>query len=218
MRETWLRRARAEGAQAGLGEFIDAKRAALTGNPRKAIDLLRKGRRLAQKANEPAAVQYFQEIENILALPPMPFPNLLDDFSPEELLDPGRHGWRRETKTMSADANTGRVAMVTADPYRALGIERAATEAEINRAYFQLVRQFPPERSGEIPGNPRGLRAARDPAQRGADRPLLAATTGAFVQAPHAHYDLAVHPLDLIALMTDAVAPPMSADFATSIE
>ena len=63
MRDDLVRRARAEGAQAGLGEFIDARSSALTGNPRKAIDLLRKGRRLAQKANEPAAVEYFQEIE-----------------------------------------------------------------------------------------------------------------------------------------------------------
>ena len=35
------------------------------------------------------------------------------------------------------------------DPYRVLGLERRATEAEIKRAYFTLVRQFPPEQAPE---------------------------------------------------------------------
>lgn len=37
----------------------------------------------------------------------------------------------------------------TQDPYKVLGIERQATEAEIKRAYFTLVRQHPPERDPE---------------------------------------------------------------------
>ena len=35
------------------------------------------------------------------------------------------------------------------DPYRVLAIDRRASEAEIKRAYFQLVRQFPPEKAPE---------------------------------------------------------------------
>lgn len=35
------------------------------------------------------------------------------------------------------------------DPYKVLGIERQATEAEIKRAYFTLVREHPPERDPE---------------------------------------------------------------------
>ena len=35
------------------------------------------------------------------------------------------------------------------DPYRVLEIDRRASEAEIKRAYFQLVRQFPPEKAPE---------------------------------------------------------------------
>ena len=120
---------------------------------------------------------------------------------------------------MSADTNTGRVAIVTADPYRALGIERAATEAEIKRAYFQLVRQFPPERE---PEKFQEIRAAyellRDPAQRAQIDLFLLQPPAPLPKRRAPSYDLAVHPLDLIALMTDAVAPPMSADFGTSIE
>ncbi|MBI3950967.1 MAG: DnaJ domain-containing protein [Acidobacteria bacterium] len=37
----------------------------------------------------------------------------------------------------------------TQNPYKVLGIERGATEAEIKRAYFTLVREHPPERDPE---------------------------------------------------------------------
>ena len=87
LRDPWLLRARTEGAHAGLGEFIDAKQATLAGKTSKALDLLRKGRRLAEKANEPAAVQFFQNVENFLQRPQSPFAGLLDQFSPEELLE-----------------------------------------------------------------------------------------------------------------------------------
>jgi curved DNA-binding protein CbpA len=35
------------------------------------------------------------------------------------------------------------------DPYKTLGIERTADEAEIKQAYFALVREHPPERDPE---------------------------------------------------------------------
>jgi curved DNA-binding protein CbpA len=35
------------------------------------------------------------------------------------------------------------------DPYAALGVPRSATDAEIKRAYFALVRTHPPERDPE---------------------------------------------------------------------
>lgn len=35
------------------------------------------------------------------------------------------------------------------DPYKVLGIERAASEAEIKQAYFAQVREHPPERDPE---------------------------------------------------------------------
>ncbi len=35
------------------------------------------------------------------------------------------------------------------DPYKVLGVERQATEAEIKQAYFSLVREHPPERDPE---------------------------------------------------------------------
>ncbi len=37
----------------------------------------------------------------------------------------------------------------TDNPYKVLGIERDASEAEIKQAYFTLIRQSPPERDPE---------------------------------------------------------------------
>ena len=201
--------ARAEGAQAGLGEFVDAKRTALTGNRRKAIEVLRKGRRLAQKANEPAAVQYFQEIENILALPPMSFPI----FSTTSAL---RNCWRSwaawvaegdendECRCRSGSRRHCDRRSLSCVGHRTRG-DRSRDQARL----FQLVRQFPPDREPEKFQEIRaayGCSAIRRSVRRSTSsccnhrRLCLSA-------APS--YDLAVHPLDLIALMTDAVAPPM---------
>jgi curved DNA-binding protein CbpA len=35
------------------------------------------------------------------------------------------------------------------DPYRILGVLHTATQLEIKRSYFALIRQFPPETEGE---------------------------------------------------------------------
>jgi curved DNA-binding protein CbpA len=45
------------------------------------------------------------------------------------------------------------------DPYAVLGIERTSDEAAIKRAYFRLVREYPPERA---PEKFQELRAAYD--------------------------------------------------------
>jgi curved DNA-binding protein CbpA len=37
----------------------------------------------------------------------------------------------------------------TDNPYKVLGVERTASEAEIKQAYFSLLRQNPPERDPE---------------------------------------------------------------------
>lgn len=37
----------------------------------------------------------------------------------------------------------------TDNPYKVLGVERNATEAEIKQAYFALIREHPPERDPE---------------------------------------------------------------------
>ena len=40
-------------------------------------------------------------------------------------------------------------AIFTDDPYKTLGIEPSATQAEVKQAYFTLVREHPPERDPE---------------------------------------------------------------------
>lgn len=35
------------------------------------------------------------------------------------------------------------------DPYAVLGLPRSANDGEVKRAYFQMVRQFPPEKEPE---------------------------------------------------------------------
>jgi curved DNA-binding protein CbpA len=106
------------------------------------------------------------------------------------------------------------VATPTADPYRVLGIEREAAEAEIKRAYFQLVRQFPPERE---PEKFQEIRAAyeslRDAGQRAEVSLFLLQPPLPLQKRRSPSYDLDVHPEDLLTLMIDAVASPMQVDF-----
>jgi curved DNA-binding protein CbpA len=104
--------------------------------------------------------------------------------------------------------------MVTVDPYGVLGIERRAPEADIKRAYFQLVRQFPPERS---PAKFQEIRAAyellRDPERRAQIDLFLLQPPPPLPRRRSPSYDLTVHPQDLIALLVDAVTPPLDGDF-----
>lgn len=53
------------------------------------------------------------------------------------------------------------------NPYRVLGVERTATEAEIKQAYFALVREHPPERD---PEGFKRIRAAYEKLRAGTER------------------------------------------------
>jgi len=87
------------------------------------------------------------------------------------------------------------------DPYAVLGIERTNDEAAIKRAYFRLVREFPPERE---PEKFQELRAAYDQVKTAETR----AQTDLFLLQPpppmprrrKLAYDLDVHPEDIVAL------------------
>lgn len=87
LRSQWEDRARRDGAHAGLGEYVDARYAAEVGNHGKAIELLRKGAHLANKAGEPMAAEMMLEIVQIFSQPANPFAHLLDKLSPDELLE-----------------------------------------------------------------------------------------------------------------------------------
>jgi curved DNA-binding protein CbpA len=53
------------------------------------------------------------------------------------------------------------------NPYKVLGIEKTASEAEIKQAYFRLVREHPPERD---PEGFKHIRAAYEKLRAGGER------------------------------------------------
>jgi curved DNA-binding protein CbpA len=53
------------------------------------------------------------------------------------------------------------------NPYKVLGVERTATEAEIKQAYFRLIREHPPERD---PEGFKHIRAAYEKLRAGGER------------------------------------------------
>ncbi|MBO0723547.1 MAG: DnaJ domain-containing protein [Blastocatellia bacterium] len=53
------------------------------------------------------------------------------------------------------------------NPYKVLGVERTAGEAEIKKAYFRLLREHPPERD---PEGFKQIRAAYEKLRAGAER------------------------------------------------
>jgi curved DNA-binding protein CbpA len=53
------------------------------------------------------------------------------------------------------------------NPYKVLGVERTATEAEIKQAYFRLIREHPPERD---PEGFKRIRAAYEKLRAGGER------------------------------------------------
>jgi curved DNA-binding protein CbpA len=100
------------------------------------------------------------------------------------------------------------------DPYRVLGLDRHADEAVIKRAYFQLVRQFPPE---SAPEKFQEIRAAYEQLRTAESR---ARVDLFLIQAPpdapkrrRASYDLQVYPEDLLSLAVELAATPMEQDF-----
>lgn len=89
------------------------------------------------------------------------------------------------------------------DPYVVLGLERGASQAEIRRAYFDLVRQYPPEQE---PQTFQIIRAAyeklRTPEVRAeTDLYLLQAPPAWQPPASTPDFDLAFHPEDALAAL-----------------
>lgn len=110
---------------------------------------------------------------------------------------------------MSSDV----VSQPVRDPYGVLGLDRHASEAEIKRAYFQLVRQFPPERE---PEKFRDIRTAYEQLRDAESRARIALF---LVQPPpplpkrrRPSYDLSVHADDLLTLAMELVRTPMQHD------
>ena len=116
---------------------------------------------------------------------------------------------------MSSNAPARRITAVAIDPYRVLGLARQAPEADVKRAYFQLVRQYPPERE---PEKFQEIRAAyellRDAQSRARVDLFLLQPSLPLPKRRSPSYDLTMHPTDLITLMVEAVETPMQADFA----
>jgi curved DNA-binding protein CbpA len=100
------------------------------------------------------------------------------------------------------------------DPYAVLGLSHQASEADIKRAYFQLVRQFPPERQ---PEKFRVIRTAyeqlRDPEQRARMDLFLVQPPPPLPKQRRSSYDLSVHVDDLLTLAMELVRTPMQDDF-----
>lgn len=100
------------------------------------------------------------------------------------------------------------------NPYDVLGLPRQASETDIKRAYFQLVRQFPPERQ---PEKFRDIRTAyeqlRDPEHRARIDLFLVQPPPLLPKQRRPSYDLSVHVDDLVTLAIDLVRTPMQDDF-----
>ena len=112
---------------------------------------------------------------------------------------------------MSSDV----VSQPVRDPYGVLGLDRHASEAEIKRAYFQLVRQFSPERA---PETFREIRTAyeqlRDPENRARLGLFLLQPPPPLPKQRRPSYDLSVHVEDLLTLAMELVRTPMQDDFS----
>jgi curved DNA-binding protein CbpA len=97
------------------------------------------------------------------------------------------------------------------DPYGVLGVARNSDEAAIKRAYFRLVREYPPERE---PEKFQELRAAYDQVKTAEAR----SQTDLFLLQPpppipkrrKLAYDLDVQPEDIIALALELALAGLS--------
>ena len=102
------------------------------------------------------------------------------------------------------------------DPYRVLEIERRADDATIKRAYFQLVRQYPPE---SAPEKFQEVRAAyeqlRNPESRARVDLFLLQAPPILPNRRRASYDLSVHREDFITLALELAATSMEEDFVS---
>jgi curved DNA-binding protein CbpA len=95
----------------------------------------------------------------------------------------------------------------TVDPYHTLGLDRRAGPEEIKRAYFQLVRQYPPE---QAPEKFQEIRAAYEVLRHAASKAQIDLF---LIQPPpllpsrrRASYDLTVHSWDLGVLAAEFAA------------
>ncbi len=86
-------------------------------------------------------------------------------------------------------------------PYDILGIDRRATVAEIKKAYFKMVREYPPE---EQPEKFKEIRKAyeqlKSPEARAAVDMFLLQPPPKLPRIAKSRYDLDVHPEDMIQL------------------
>ncbi len=85
------------------------------------------------------------------------------------------------------------------NPYKTLGVERDATEAEIKQAYFALVRQHPPERD---PEGFKRIRAAYEKLRSGGER----AETDLFM-VDDRDADLAIESIQRLDIAPPAITP-----------
>lgn len=120
----------------------------------------------------------------------------------------------KNSSSKTSSRNVQIVANAQQDPYEVLQIERQAKTEEIKRAYFQMVRQFPPERE---PQKFQEIRRAYEQLRN----PELRSLTDLFLLQPppdlpnrrRPRYDLSVHNEDIFRLAVDLVATPMEDDF-----
>jgi len=93
---------------------------------------------------------------------------------------------------------------VSANPYTVLGVDRKAGMGDIKRAYFKLVRDFPPE---DEPEKFQKIRAAyeqlKSPESRAAVDMFLLQPPPEMPDVPNSRYDLTVHPEDLVRLAVE---------------
>lgn len=114
----------------------------------------------------------------------------------------------------SAESSAKALKADAPDPYLVLGIGRRSTDAEVKRAYFQLVRQFPPERE---PEKFQQIRAAYERLRTPESRALV----DLFLLQPppdlpgrrRPAYDMTVHQEDLAILALTLAATPVEKDF-----
>jgi curved DNA-binding protein CbpA len=115
---------------------------------------------------------------------------------------------------MPSAADFDKQDLTLSDPYLILQLDRRASDAEIKRAYFQLFRQYPPEREAE---KFQQIRAAyeqlRTPQKRALVDLFLLQPPPDLPNRRRPSYDLAVHIEDLMLMTVELVATPMEKDF-----
>lgn len=100
------------------------------------------------------------------------------------------------------------------DPYVILNLERQASPEDVKRAYFQLVRQFPPEREPEkFQSIRRAYELLRDPERRALADLFLLQSPPDLPNRRRPSYDLGVHPEDIFQLALDLAATPIEEEF-----